>query len=254
MENFVISLKSAEDRRAHILEQFEERGIPFSFFDAIEPNQVEKTAINLSIQISGSSLSHGEIGCLLSHVTLWQKVIDENIEYIGIFEDDIYLGDGVEKLICNEEWIKDNWNIIKVEKNSKFNYLSLIDKHVLSDNRVISKLLNANFGTAGYILSNKGAHSLLRFIQNEVLIDHIDQIMFKKYLSKGEFSIYQINPALCIQEYLLYPDNITFKSSLMWRDCSKNKEQNIIKKINRELVRFLLQVYRLPLKVKILFK
>lgn len=254
MKSFVISLKSAEDRRAHIKEQFGNKDIPFYFFDAIEPNQVDKVAIDLSISISGSSLSYGEIGCLLSHVTLWKKAIDENLEYIGIFEDDIYLGENVKKFICNNKWIRKEWDIIKIEKNSKFNYLSLIDKHTLSDNRMISKLLNPNFGTAGYMLSNKGACNLLRFIQNEVLIDHIDQIMFKKYLKKGDLPIYQMNPALCVQEYILYPDNVTFKSSLIWRNSYKDKKLSFFDKIKREIARFFFQICQFPFKVKIKYK
>ena len=44
MENFIISLKSASDRRAHIQEQFGDKQIPFQFFDAIEPSQIKSQA------------------------------------------------------------------------------------------------------------------------------------------------------------------------------------------------------------------
>lgn len=254
MKNFVVSLKTAVDRRIHIEDQFMQQGIDFSFFDAIEPHQVEDLAAQLAIRIGNCHLSQGELGCLFSHVLLWKKAIDENIDYVAIFEDDIYLGEHAKAFLSDNEWIKAQWDIIKIEKNSTFNYLSLTDKSSLANGRVISKLLNPNFGTAGYILSNKAAQSLLCYIQSLSMVDHVDQIMFKKYLKHGEYPIYQINPALCIQEYLLYPNDKKFQPSLSWRSSYKKKEKNPLNKIKRELARVFLQLYRLPFKVKIIFK
>ncbi|WP_151766190.1 glycosyltransferase family 25 protein, partial [Acinetobacter colistiniresistens] len=202
MRNFVISLKSAVDRRTHIQEQFASKGIPFQFFDAIEPQEIDGLAEKYSISILGSGLSKGELGCLFSHVLLWKKAIDEQLDYIAIFEDDIYLGERANDFLINSQWIKAGWEIVKVEKNSKFNYLSIKNKVTVENGRVISKLLNANFGTAGYILSNKAAKSLFNYVKELSSVDHIDQLMFKKYLQDGEYSVYQMNPAICIQEYL----------------------------------------------------
>lgn len=254
MKNFVISLKSATDRRKHIEEQFGDKGIAFDFFDAIEPPQVDELAEKYSISILNSGLSKGELGCLFSHVLLWKKAIDEQMDYIAIFEDDIYLGEGANAFLMNSQWIKGRCEILKVEKNSKFNYLSIKHKVAVDNGRIISKLLNANFGTAGYILSNKAAKSLFNYVKKLPSVDHIDQVMFKSYLLDGEYPVYQMNPALCIQEYLLYPDNKKFQSSLSWRSSYKKKEKNPLKKIKRELVRVFLQLYRLPFKVQIIFK
>jgi len=254
VKNFVISLKSASDRRLHIQEQFACKDIPFQFFDAIKPQEIDELAQKYSISILDSGLSKGELGCLFSHVLLWKKAIDEQMDYIAVFEDDIYLGERANDFLVNSQWIKGRWEILKLEKNSKFNYLSINNKVTVEHGRVISKLLNANFGTAGYILSNKAAKSLFNYVKALASVDHIDQIMFKKYLQDGEYSVYQMNPALCIQEYLLYPETKKFKSSLSWRNTEKVKEKNLLQKVKRELIRAFLQLYRLPFKVKIKFK
>ncbi|EMS2124083.1 TPA: glycosyltransferase family 25 protein, partial [Neisseria gonorrhoeae] len=39
MQNHVISLASAAERRAHIADTFGSRGIPFQFFDALMPSE-----------------------------------------------------------------------------------------------------------------------------------------------------------------------------------------------------------------------
>ena len=35
-----------------------------------------------------TKLNNGQIGCFISHLLLWKKMIDENIEYMFILEDD----------------------------------------------------------------------------------------------------------------------------------------------------------------------
>lgn len=66
--------------------------IEFQYFDAIEPHQIEGTLQNIGVELKNCSLTKGEIGCFLSHVSLWKKIIDNNLSYMAIFEDDIYLG------------------------------------------------------------------------------------------------------------------------------------------------------------------
>ena len=87
MKNFVISLKSASDRREHIINQFEGKGIPFNFFDAIEPSQITSQAEKIGFTIRQGDLTQNELACFLSHFSLWNKIVNENIGYMAIFED-----------------------------------------------------------------------------------------------------------------------------------------------------------------------
>lgn len=136
MENFVISLKSATDRRIHIEEQFGKKAIAFEFFDAIEPHKIDLIADSLKININNCSLSKGEIGCLLSHVSLWKKAFDENIDYIAIFEDDIYLSKDAHFFLSKSDWINHNVDFIKIEKTIDSVLLSL-DKINIEFNKYI---------------------------------------------------------------------------------------------------------------------
>lgn len=93
--NYVISLTTEQKRRKHITEEFGKQNIPFVFFDAITPELIEETAKKFNITFDRSSkatLCDGEIACALSHIVLWNFVLENNLDYINIFEDDIYLG------------------------------------------------------------------------------------------------------------------------------------------------------------------
>ncbi|NUG81734.1 glycosyltransferase family 25 protein, partial [Acinetobacter bereziniae] len=105
MKSFVISLTSAEDRRVHIKEQFGNKDIPFSFFDAIEPMQLDHQAQKIGLAIQQNNLSQNELACLYSHISLWKKAVDEKMQAIAIFEDDIYLSAGAELFLKDSNWL-----------------------------------------------------------------------------------------------------------------------------------------------------
>lgn len=251
MEKFVISLTSSVERREHILNEFQSKKIDFQFFDAIQPSTLKEEQERLDFSFRDSLLSDNEKSCFMSHYSLWHKAIAENLDYIAVFEDDIYLSNNSAIFLNSTEWIDKDF--LKIEKTSK--YILVKDRKSLSyksNDYVVAKLKSSHMGAGGYILSNNAAKSLIDFIKRQSKIDHIDQIMFDLYKNNGEFNIYQMNPVLCIQDCILYPNNQKFQSSLQWRDNKKFK-LNLICKIKREIKRFIVKLLEIPYKVKLVF-
>ena len=130
-----------------------------------------------------------------------------------------------------------------------------LKKVKVQDNRIIGKLQDFSGGTAGYILSIKGAKSLLSYIQKLKIIDHVDQIMFRDYLKNGSLNIYQMDPAICVQDHVLNPNSIKFSSTLSWQFKPKIKtKRSFIQKLFREVFRPIQQLIQLPFKREIKFK
>lgn len=119
MINYVISLKSATNRRKHIEHEFGKQKINFQFFDALTPDQAKPLAESLGLYYEQDRLTGGELACFMSHVSLWQKMVDENIPYMAVFEDDIYLGQDANKILNSDVWIPNGVDIIKLEAFSK---------------------------------------------------------------------------------------------------------------------------------------
>jgi len=251
VENFVISLKSAFDRRIHIEDQFGGKKIPFHFFDAIEPSQIDTQARKIGFTIRQGDLSRNELACLLSHVSLWQKAVDEKMPAIAIFEDDVHLSDDADLFLNDSTWL--NFDIVKLEKSYKSVILDLEKTQIFNNKEFnLRRLKKPHLGAAGYILSYKGAVTLLEYMKSQNQLDHVDQIVFRKYINEGELGIYQLNPALCIQDYILNPEQQKFKTSLQWRNKEKIKVKGL-KKLLRELNRFLTQLKESPYKTKLKF-
>lgn len=213
MKNFVISLEHAEQRRRHIAQEFGKQHVAFEFFDAITPDTLDQANARHQLPISDAFLSAGEIGCLLSHVCLWQKMLDENIAYAGIFEDDIRLGKDAAAFLTDSSWLATpKIDIVKAE--TFLQYKKLGKPHLSHRNRTLRPLKEVHWGTAGYLLSQKGARALLAYIKTQTALVPIDHIMFEQFLDDGTLPVYQLCPAICAQDLVLYPNEQPIPSEL----------------------------------------
>lgn len=249
MKNYVISLTTALDRRTHITQEFGKQTVPFTFFDAITPTQVDALAQKFNVNIADANLTQGELACLFSHICLWQKAIDDNLDYIAIFEDDIYLGENSQSFLTQSDWIPKQSTIIKLEM---FDQYVTMNRTAIThyQNRVLRSLQNIHLGAAGYILSQQMCQFLMQFIQHYPQgIVASDHILFEDYLKENQ-PIYQLVPALCVQsDRIDHQTKVTFTSSLE-KDrrvrfnnivSEKKQKRSISQKIHREISRLFSQ-------------
>ena len=201
MKNIVISLDSASERREHIKNEFGKHNLSYEFFDALRPDQAKEYAERLNIN-SESSLTPTELACMMSHVAVWEKIIEEELPYATVFEDDVFLGEDAEALLTNSNWIQPYWNIIKIEAFSKKAYLSSKTYNILPNKRELAILEGKNLGAAGYILSLQGAKLFLDFILTHPA-QPVDRMIFSDFIDSQDEPIYQMLPALCEQEKIL---------------------------------------------------
>lgn len=103
MKVYVISLRSSVDRRQHIKNSFGKLGIEFEFFDAIDGKQINRNSDDrvykgetfilknnfFSKTTVVGKLNDGELGCSLSHLLLYEKIVKENLTGAIICEDDL---------------------------------------------------------------------------------------------------------------------------------------------------------------------
>ncbi|MEJ6102798.1 glycosyltransferase family 25 protein [Aeromonas salmonicida] len=93
---FVISLSRSQDRRAMLIKQMKHLGLEFTFFDAVDGKALSDAELQhvdfpLARETCGHDLSMGEVGCAMSHIRLYEMMVEKNIERCVVLEDDIYL-------------------------------------------------------------------------------------------------------------------------------------------------------------------
>lgn len=244
MKNYVISLTSETLRRQHIDTQFSKQGVDFEFFNAITPVDNELVSASLKITSSAAAqLSAGEFSCLLSHVSLWQKAINEHLDYIAIYEDDIHIGQNAADLLKKFDWIPEDCDVVKLEAFYTQTYVSKEQPKKIAGDRALYALKSKHVGGAAYILSRHAAQILLLEVQQTKQLKPIDHIIFDDYIFNGRLKIQQMLPALCIQDYLFKNTQYEFSSALesgrRRRFKAQSKQSTITNKIKREVSRLL---------------
>ena len=242
--NYVISLTTEKKRRKHITEEFGKQNIPFAFFDAITPDLIEETAKKFNITLDRSpqaKLSDGEIGCALSHIVLWNLALENNLNYINIFEDDIHLGENAKELL-EIDYISDDIHVLKLEANGKMFFKK--PQSVKCD-RNIYPITVKQSGTAGYTVTAKGAKYLLELVKNKPLDVAVDSLVFEDFLHFKNYKIVQLSPGICVQDFVLNPSN-PFESSLKEgrdRVHGSQRKSSVLEKIKNEFGRVKIKMF-----------
>lgn len=89
---YVISLPGSK-RRAGIEAAFNSLGLPFQFWDGVNGAELDEATLShideaYTQQEWGHSLNKGEIGCALSHIQLYEHIVQERLSSAIILEDD----------------------------------------------------------------------------------------------------------------------------------------------------------------------
>jgi glycosyl transferase, family 25 len=171
---FVISLEKSIERRNSINRKLEELGVEFEFFKAIDGRDLPEEQI-LEIQkrcgdlvrVRGFPMQTGEIGCSLSHHALYQKIINENIDYACILEDDATFTSDFVNCI-NRENVKTVFNKECIIMLGHFLYGSpqkvltkFWNRIGFTDKTNLKIPIQGNHGSYGYIIDKKTADKIL---------------------------------------------------------------------------------------------
>lgn len=257
IKHYVISLDKAAERHEHISKIFSAQQIAFEFFSAIAPETVHSSKERLGIKASNGKLSVSEVACFLSHAELWQRVIDDDLAVMGIFEDDIHLGQGAAELLTYDDWINSGV-VTRLEVHNRRAKLSNAREHSRLKNRKLYRLNSLQMGAAGYLLSKSAAKFYLNKLRTLSELIAVDHFLFEIYLSEHPEIVEQLNPALVIQDDLL--TSATRKYRLpnyleQKRGVRVDKPQrNFLSKLKREFIRLFVQLWKVITYHKIYFR
>lgn len=174
-------------------EQFNRLGLGWERVEAIDGNKLSTDEINkLNQRATPRKLSPGEIGCLQSHVKVWQRLIQQDVPAALIMEDDVLISPDLPKFMYSHEWLPEDDCIVRFET---FLMPAVLGKNPSkAHERMVYPLRSLQYGCAGYIITKARAKKLLEVYHKYV--DTADRLMFCNPLSNH---VYQLDPALCIQ-------------------------------------------------------
>ncbi len=239
----VVSLIHEHERRQHINDLFDAYNLDFSYFDAINKTQVEDTLKKYGLSVQSERMSAGEVACYLSHYCLWQQVIEHKLPYLMVFEDDIYFSKSAKALLNNLDWLPSNFDVIKLE--TMYENVMIKANTALQPPHKLYRMKTRHLGTAGYIISHNGAKNMIELVQKLGINCPVDHFMFNKFLEKNVHNVYQLSPALCIQDKIYNNMDSKFGSVIEEGRAPQEilkQKLTLLQKTNREFNRLLRQL------------
>ena len=260
MKVFVVSLDDATARRQRMQEVMQKAQVPFEFFDAVRGKnitQAQRQQFGLS---RDSLLNAAEIGCMLSHVNIWQKMVDDNISVALLAEDDIHVSQSFKSVLDQINVPQDQLALFKLET-----HMAVMNTHRTPTQTIgkihIHEIFNCHAGTAAYLLNQRTAAHLLGQVRNMRLA--IDSELFDPHRqSIVGVPVFQCVPGVAVQDDALAKfkgieaEEKTFLHSTIGSDrldhklgITKNKKSALkakIKDIFRPLYLMLYNLFLLP--------
>ena len=189
MQVYVVSLKDSVDRQKSIITQCEKLDINPIFIEAVNGKSLSESEISQycnqekAKQLYGRELLLGEIGCALSHKKIYQKIVDENIPYAVILEDDAIVESDIKRVVSLVIEKNISCDVVLLGHNRGFKNKEVIDsvdslwwQHSLNKKYRLGRLVKGGLGTYGYMISQKGARRILDFLEYNDLYLPIDKI------------------------------------------------------------------------------
>lgn len=199
LKYYVINLKSQPERRSRMAALLDAQGVDYEFFDAVygknlsaeeeslcsKDNQVILEFDNGRKLLVEDELSASEKGCALSHLKLYQKILDDGVERAVIMEDDLDLTQETFLALNSIDCIKESWDIINFSSHIGIKSLPFAKKYYFDKQN-------------GYYFSRLG-------MRNSTLDSYFNQRRFLCYTA-----LYVVTPKACRRLISLgYPVRIT---------------------------------------------
>lgn len=108
LKTFLINLDRRPDRLTFVKQQLENLDVAFERVNAIDGSSLtdeQKAFFNqkrFALECKRKVVK-GEIGCALSHLAVWQRIVAENIPYALILEDDVQLKPELASLLADKK-------------------------------------------------------------------------------------------------------------------------------------------------------
>lgn len=200
---FVINLPCATERRERMITLLADMGISARFFEAVDGRALDSEG---DAYWRGSPeralLNPGEIGCMLSHIRVWQTLLAERLPQAIVLEDDLCFAPAFPAAVRAMSRLQ-QVELVKLETDLSQN-VRIDRKSVGTVGEVeCHRLRKGAYRTGGYLIRADAAARLLAAAKDFRYA--LDVEMFDRRRSTfHDITVHQLVPAICVQAEL-YP-------------------------------------------------
>lgn len=173
----VISLKTAEDRRAAFTQAAAGAAVNWRFFDAhTQPNGIEYDDAS-AIKHHGRPLQAGEKGAYSSHMAVWRELVaDRTADQYLILEDDVIVDWPAVSMLCQIDYRADGIEYLKLFYKFPSPYLPR-RRNWPAPGMYVIELYGKPYGAQGYFITKAAAQRFIDLYSHAVrpIDDQVDR-------------------------------------------------------------------------------
>lgn len=185
---FFINLDRDLDRRALLEKELEQADISAERIAAVDGRAVP----DFLKPFYDGRMSAGEVGCSASHLLICKTIIDRDLPFALVLEDDARFAEDIRSTIMSAvRMAPQDWDIIRLIESSPCPVQTLAD---LGGRRHLVRFLKIPRSTTGLIVSASGAKKLLtrRLIKEPIDVEI-------RWPWQLDLNVYGIDPPLMVQ-------------------------------------------------------
>lgn len=201
MKSFVINLDRDVERMEAATRQLSSHGIAFERLSAVYAADMDSKLRSAAVNhrrwriAMGRCVRPGEIGCALSHFSIYRKMLMDDIPLACIFEDDVvFTGD-----------VKSCLDLVESVIDTKRAQVVLLSDH--THQKIRTRCIcpaKTDMFTEAYVITKPAAANLLRVnYPMQVPCDH-----WGRFVRLGAIELFHAYPAVANQNWTAYESNI----------------------------------------------
>jgi glycosyl transferase family 25 len=166
---WVVSLEESVDRRIEVARHLRDIDLPFQFFPAVDGCRLGSGELRsiyseeAARRVIGRSMTTGEIGCSLSHLAVYQCMIEANLDGLVVLEDDARAEAGLRFVLERREQWPSDWEVMYLyHLGNDANHISLRGQVALGSQHRIVRFSDRPLCTVAYAIRASAARKLLR--------------------------------------------------------------------------------------------
>lgn len=219
MKTFLINLDKAKERLVAADAQLKKFCIDYERVPAIYGRDIPRAEFGRYVSRFHAYMAHGmiwtssQVGCTLSHLSVYKKMIDGNISSCIIFEDDVKLSDDFPKaLIAVEKFLDISRPQVVLFSDHRDN----VNQRLVESCDIVDIVaIGGDTCAEGYAITLPAARELYRV--NFPMVVMCDA--WTRYRRRGHIELYRIEPPLVKQNRTDFTTSIQMPSPVVgvWR-------------------------------------
>lgn len=162
---WVLNLRRSADRRQYVSRHLRELGLDFELIEACDGCELSREELSTlydpaaAVRELSCELTPGAIGCALTHLRVYRRMVEEQIPCALILEDDVVIQPACIEMLRRRDRFPPDWELILLGSSS--GPASFWGRRSIDAEHHIVRFAAHAWGSYGYLLKQSAARKLL---------------------------------------------------------------------------------------------